>query len=108
MDKSKYSFAYKPGFKKPVPYSKFQAMSRNQFKQRIAAKQQLAKFTANKERKFSDIGVRGFQVSDAGGFTLLHAPTLGSDYTNRIGRKTNCKSLYIRGKLEITKAAPFG
>ena len=36
---------------------------------------------------------------------MLHAPTLGSDYTNRIGRKTNCKSVYIRGKLEITKAA---
>jgi len=105
MDKGKYSFAYKPGFKKPVPYSKFQAMSRNQFKQRIAAKQQLAKILPNKERKFSDRGVGGHQVSDAGGFTLLHAPTLGSDYTNRIGRKTNCKSLYIRGKLEITKAS---
>lgn len=36
---------------------------------------------------------------------MLHAPTLGSDYTNRVGRKTNCKSLYIRGKLEITKSA---
>ena len=80
-------------------------MSRSQFKQRIAAKQKLPTVLTSKERKFSDIGVRGFQSSDAGGFTLLHAPTLGSDYTNRVGRKTNCKSLYIRGKLEITKSA---
>jgi hypothetical protein len=105
MNNAKYSAFYKPGFKKSVPYSKFQAMSRSQFKQRIAAKQKLPTVLTSKERKFSDRGVGGHQVSDAGGFTLLHAPTLGSDYTNRVGRKTNCKSLYIRGKLEITKAS---
>lgn len=96
---------YKPGFQKKVPYQKMQAMSRAQFRQRIAAKQQLSKYAPNKERKFSDRAVGGYQVSSAGQFSLLHAPTLGSDYTNRIGRKTNCKSVYIRGKLEITKAA---
>jgi hypothetical protein len=96
---------YKPGFQKKVPYRKMQAMSRAQFRQRIAAKQKLPTVLTSKERKFSDIGVRGFQVSDAGGFSLLHVPQLGSDYTNRVGRKTNCKSLYIRGKLEITKAS---
>lgn len=95
---------YKPGFQKKVPYQKYQAMSRAKFQQRIAAKQKLSTVLTSKERKFSDRGVGGHQVSDAGGFTLLHAPTLGSDYTNRVGRKTNCKSLYIRGKLEITKS----
>ena len=80
-------------------------MSRAQFRQRIAAKQQLPKYVPNKERKYSDRAVSGYQVSDAGQFSLLHVPTLGSDFTNRIGRKTNPKSLYIRGKLEITKTA---
>lgn len=96
---------YKPGFQKKVPYQKMQAMSRAQFRQRIAAKQQLSKYAPNKERKFSDRDVSGYQVSSAGQFSLLHVPTLGSDFTNRIGRKTNPKSLYIRGKLEITKTA---
>ena len=96
---------YKPGFQKKVPYLKMQAMSRAQFRQRIAAKQQLPKYVPNKERKYSDRAVSGYQVSDAGQFSLLHVPTLGSDFTNRIGRKTNPKSLYIRGKLEITKTA---
>ena len=67
---------YKPGFQKKVPYLKMQAMSRAQFRQRIAAKQQLPKYVPNKERKYSDRAVSGYQVSDAGQFSLLHVPTL--------------------------------
>lgn len=36
-------------------------------------------------------------VNTTGSFTLLNGTTLGSDYTNRIGRKIVCKSMYIRG-----------
>lgn len=54
--------------------------------------------TAN-ELKFQDIGVTTYQVNTTASITLLHIPTLGSDFNNRIGRKTLIKSLFIRGRL---------
>lgn len=51
----------------------------------------------SQEKKVSDIAVATYQVNTTGTFTPLHIPVLGSDYTNRIGRKTVCKSVYIRG-----------
>lgn len=49
------------------------------------------------EKKLSDVGPAQFQMNTTGQFTLLAAPIPGSDYTNRIGRKTLIKSVYIRG-----------
>jgi len=51
------------------------------------------------ELKFSDIAVATYQVNTTGSFTLLHIPILGSDFNARIGRKTQIKSLYLRGRL---------
>lgn len=51
------------------------------------------------ERKVSDIAVATYQVNTTGSFTLLHVPQLGTDYTQRVGRKTLIKSLYIRGRV---------
>lgn len=59
---------------------------------------------SNVELKVSDIQVTTYPANLTGSFTLLHIPTLGSDYTNRIGRKTIVKSLYIRGYLAIQQA----
>lgn len=49
------------------------------------------------EKKVADIGTATYNVSTTGVFTLLAVPTLGSDMTNRIGRKIVYKSFYIRG-----------
>lgn len=51
------------------------------------------------EKKVSDIPTTITDVNTTGHFRLLHVPTQGTDYTNRIGRKTCIKSLYIRGYL---------
>lgn len=53
----------------------------------------------NRERKFFDIDTATYQANTTGSFTLLYVPILGSDFTNRIGRKTIVKSTYIRGRV---------
>lgn len=58
--------------------------------------------TGANEKKVSDIQTAPYGVSIAGGMTLLHLPVLGSDYNQRIGRKTLVKSIYIRGRVAIT------
>lgn len=57
------------------------------------------------ERKVSDISTAVYQVNTTGSITLLHNPVLGSDYTQRIGRKTSIKSLYVRGLVQLELAA---
>lgn len=61
-------------------------------------------YRMNREKKFFDIAVTEYSVNTTGTFTLLFVPTLGSDYNNRIGRKTVSKSIYIRGWLFIRAA----
>jgi len=57
----------------------------------------------NREKKFFDYsnisGPWGINTTPIG--AALHTPVLGSDYTNRIGRKTVIKSLYIRGRIQL-------
>lgn len=59
---------------------------------------------ANRERKFYDIDSGTVRANTTGAFSLLSVPVLGSDFTNRIGRKILNKSLYIRGRVTITSA----
>lgn len=56
------------------------------------------------ERKVSDLAVTTYQVNQGGTFTLLHAPVPGTDYTQRIGRRTVPKSVYIRGHVVLEQA----
>lgn len=49
------------------------------------------------EKKVSDLGPAQLGMNTTGTFTLLAAPVPGSDFTNRIGRKTLIKSVYVRG-----------
>lgn len=62
---------------------------------------------AKGEKKVSDTDSASYDVNTTGSFTLLHCPTPGTDFTNRIGRKTQIKSVYIRGfcssEAEITQ-----
>lgn len=52
------------------------------------------------ERKVFDIASTGYQVDSAGGLvTLLCIPQLGTDMTERIGRKILIKSIYIKGRV---------
>lgn len=51
----------------------------------------------NVERKVADIAVTLYGVNTTGSFTLMAKPQLGSDMTDRIGRKIQLKSFYIRG-----------
>jgi len=107
MSQSSYKAYYKPGFQRKAPYAKYQSMSRNNYRQRISQKQVYVPkpVYTSKERKYSDTAVSAHQVCQSGTWSLLHVPLLGSDYNNRVGRKTVAKSVYIRGKLEIVPAA---
>lgn len=119
---SNFKYAYKPGFSPQDKAKRFAAQyyaqanqrqkRRIDFRRNIAGMPPLAtrgfgsqNFVANRERKFFDINTATYQVNTTGSFTLLHIPTLGSDFTNRIGRKTMLKSLYIRGYLNLEAAA---
>jgi len=59
------------------------------------------------EKKFFDIAAGNLNVSTTASINLLCVPQLGTDYTNRIGRKILIKSLYIRGYVS-TEAANSG
>lgn len=58
----------------------------------------------NREKKFFDISTGSKDVNTTGDFTLLHIPILGSDFNNRIGRKTLIKSIYVRGFVALKNA----
>ena len=63
------------------------------------------------ELKYFDSGPDTTPVDSAGFIRLLFAPVEGTDYTQRIGRKTVTRSIYIRGKLEVRQlvtALPAG
>lgn len=57
------------------------------------------------EQKFSDIDTATYQVNTTGSFTLLHVPVLGTDYTNRIGRKTSALSVHVQGRIQTEASA---
>lgn len=61
-------------------------------------------FVANREKKFYDVGFQNSGVSTTGTFHLLFCPTLGSDYSNRIGRKAIIKSLYTKAFFNVEQA----
>lgn len=65
--------------------------------------------TKSVELKVQDRTHQTYQINAGGSFTLLHVPTLGTDYTNRIGRKTLIRSIFIRGWVEpeIAATAPI-
>lgn len=60
------------------------------------------------ERKVSDTVIATYQVNTTGSITLLHVPTLGTDFTNRIGRKTAAKSIYVRGFVRTEASGTAG
>lgn len=66
-------------------------------KQKRKSTPKYRKFLDDVELKVNDTGPAQFQANSTGQFTLLMAPTPGSDITNRVGRKTVSKSIYIRG-----------
>lgn len=53
----------------------------------------------NRERKYFDTPGQTYRVNTGGRFILAHVPVLGTDYHNRIGRKTLSKSIYLRGEI---------
>lgn len=59
----------------------------------------------NVERKVFDIDPATSACTTGGTFNNMCIPQLGSDMTNRIGRKITIKSLYIRGFLELQTAS---
>lgn len=54
------------------------------------------------EKKVFDINSANYDVNTTGSITLLNVPTLGTDMTNRIGRKIILRSVYIRGILRTS------
>jgi len=61
-------------------------------------------YRANREKKFFDTPQAYYTITNAGGFTPLFIPRLGSDFYQRIGRKCLIKSLYIRGFVAMRSA----
>jgi len=61
--------------------------------------------TTKNELKAFDIAVGSINVSTTGAFSLLHLPALGTDYNQRIGRKTLIKKYYIRGRAQTEASA---
>lgn len=59
------------------------------------------------EKKFFDIASGTINISTTASINLLCIPQLGTDFTNRIGRKILIKSVYIRGYVS-TEAANSG
>lgn len=51
----------------------------------------------NVERKVFNRASATFQINTTGNIVYLCLPTLGTDMTNRIGRKIMLKSVYVRG-----------
>lgn len=125
-----FKYAYKPGFnpsevkqRAAAQYARqyFQSSS-NRAQQAINARRAYmgkapmaprgfgsVNFAKNRERKYSDINTATYAVNTTGTFTLCHIPDLGSDFNDRIGRKTVLKSIYIRGRVQTsTAAAPNG
>jgi len=49
------------------------------------------------EKKYRDQTVFGWGANTTGSFTLLNAMVLGTAYNDRIGRRIQIKSVYIRG-----------
>jgi len=58
------------------------------------------KMTSSSELKVADIASAAYVADTTGSVTLLAVPILGSDMTNRIGRKIRLKSVYLRGTLQ--------
>lgn len=57
--------------------------------------------TQSLELKVADLDVNSYNINTTGSVTLLAVPTLGTDMTNRIGRKIQLKSVYVRGFMVI-------
>lgn len=55
-----------------------------------------------KEYKTSDVVTGQNAMTTTGTFTLLHSPVPGTDYTNRIGRKTLIRSVYLKVYVETS------
>lgn len=62
------------------------------------------------EKKVVDTGLVSVQCNTGGSITLLNGTAQGTDFTNRIGRKIICKSVFIRGTcgLEVAEAGNMG
>jgi len=56
------------------------------------------------ERKVVDVDRANYNINTTGSLTLLNLAQLGSDMTNRIGRKTTLRSVYIRGHVKLQQA----
>jgi len=87
-----------PGSSNKKPYKKYKPYNK-------AFKPSFKGPSGRAEKKVSDVGTATYQVNTTGTFTLLHAPIPGTDYTQRIGRKTNAKSVYIRGRVQSEAAS---
>lgn len=67
-------------------------------------------YTPNRvEKKVFDLAVATYNVSTTVNNFVLFNPRLGTDFTNRIGRKAVAKSLYLRGYIarEAALASPI-
>jgi len=59
------------------------------------------------ELKTIDIAAGVFEFSSTGTITLINGIAQGTDFTNRVGRKFNMKSILIRGRISVG-ATPTG
>lgn len=60
-----------------------------------------APLKAGGELKVFDIDVASYAINTTGSVTLLAVPVLGTDMTNRVGRRIILKSVYVRGFMVV-------
>jgi len=114
----KYAKFYKSGSynRKPIGYARALTTASNLHAIRMAKKAANAPLSnrgfgsmatlQNREKKFFDTTSANYIAGSDGNanIKLLYVPVLGSDFNNRIGRKTLLKSVYIRGFVGIKPA----
>lgn len=61
---------------------------------------------SNPERKVYDIAVGTVQCNTSSQPVLIYVPVLGTDYTNRVGRKTVAKTVQVRGRCVLEPSVP--
>lgn len=88
-----------------IPMKRLQTVARQRALARAAAQPVPRRFPARVgELKTIDLAATATSVDTTGAFVLLNGCIQGTDITERVGRKINVKSVFIRGRVEPAQA----
>lgn len=87
------------------PFAPYRAVVRSKPRRRLLAPPRTGGFRGQTapfrritaERKVIDTDTANYACNTTGSVTLVNGVAIGSDYTDRVGRKIRLKSIYVRG-----------